>query len=161
MPEILLAGGCVALVDEIDYEYLVQWPWCLVGYDKQGAPRYAVRNGRKSEGRGTIYMHKVIAERMGLCVAGPIDHINTSKLDDRRSNLREASKAHNGRNRGKQVNNTSGFKGVHFDAWSGKHRAEITVDAHAIKLGRYDTAEEAHAAYVAAALKYHGEFAHV
>ena len=40
-----------------------------------------------------------------------IDHINRDTTDDRFINLRQASSSQNQRNREKQANNTSGFKG--------------------------------------------------
>jgi hypothetical protein len=82
-----------------------------------------------------------------------LDHINGNSLDDRIVNLREATNAENCRNRGPQINNTSGYKGVHLN--EGKWRAKIGNTV----LGRFNTPEEAAAVYQAAALQLHGKFA--
>jgi hypothetical protein len=49
------------------------------------------------------------------------------------------------------------FKGVTWHV--GRFRASIKVNGRTIHLGRYDTAEQAHEAYVAAAQKHFGKYA--
>ena len=92
--------------------------------------------------------------------AGTIpDHRNGDGLDNRRSNLRPATNQTNLMNRGPQVNNTSGFKGVIFDKRSDAWRAQIKVDGRYIYLGCLDSKIEAAEAYNEAANKVFGEFA--
>jgi len=88
-----------------------------------------------------------------------IDHINQNKHDNRICNLRLATCAENLRNRSRQKNNVSGYKGVSFHAASNKYRAQIKVDGRKIHLGLYGSAIKAHDAYVGAANRYHAEFA--
>lgn len=90
-----------------------------------------------------------------------LDHINGVKDDNRLENLRPATKAENGMNRPKQRNNLSGFKGVCFDNNKGKWLATIKRYGKQHRLGHYQTPEAAHAAYVKAAERLHGEFARV
>lgn len=90
-----------------------------------------------------------------------VDHINRDRVDDRWTNLRPATRQQNQCNRGKQANNTSGFKGVHFHPQSGRWRARIGIGRKQKSLGTYDTPELAHEAYTAAAKQLHGEFAQV
>ncbi len=87
-----------------------------------------------------------------------IDHINGDGSDNRLRNIRAASKADNCRNRGKNSNNTSGYKGVCLHKPSGKFRAAIRIGDRVISLGHYNSAEDAHNAYAGASLKLHGEF---
>lgn len=100
-----------------------------------------------------LYVH-------GSMPRGVIDHANGNGLDNRLSNLRAASQAQNLQNRGKQTNNTSGFKGVYLHSQNKRWVARITVNGRCHALGCYSTPEEAHAAYSAAALRLHGPFAH-
>lgn len=86
---------------------------------------------------------------------GRIDHVNTDRDDNRIANLRESTHSENMANRRKQINNTSGYKGVAKSAGGKKWRA--TIQQH--HLGVFDTAEEAHDAYCRAAKETFGEFA--
>ena len=84
-----------------------------------------------------------------------IDHTDTNMLNDSITNLREASKAQNLANAGLRLDNTSGYKGV---SWSvGKWRADIQIDGVGLYLGRYNTPEEAHQAYLETAHEVWGE----
>lgn len=84
-----------------------------------------------------------------------IDHINCIPDDNRWDNLREATYSQNGGNRRSQ----NQFKGVCWDKWAGKFKASITVNNKWMHLGNFDRAEDAHAAYIAAARKHFGSFA--
>lgn len=106
-------------------------------------------------GKRTL-VHRVILgiedDRLG-------DHANLDRLDNRRSNLRIATRAQNGWNRQKRTDNTSGFKGVYFCRATKRWRAEIRANRVAHKLGRFDTPVQAALAYDRAAIRLHGEFA--
>jgi len=88
-----------------------------------------------------------------------IDHINGNGLDNRRENLRLAGRGQNQCNRGKQSNNTSGFKGVTWHKNLNKWEAGISISGKRYHVGFYKTPEAAARAYDDAAKKYHGEFA--
>ena len=94
----------------------------------------------------------------GECPKAEIDHINCDRADNRIVNLRQADRFGNTRNTKKRNDNTSGFKGVQWHA-CGKWRAMIGVNGKKKHLGLFKTKEAAFEAYVAAAKKYHGEFA--
>jgi len=86
-----------------------------------------------------------------------VDHANRNSLDDRWSNLRIATCSQDQANKGA----TPGRKlpkGA-YKRPNGKYRAIIGVKRRLIHLGSFDTAAEAHAAYIKAAKKYYGEFA--
>ena len=88
-----------------------------------------------------------------------IDHRDGDATNNRWSNLRRATRSQNNANRFRPRHNTSGYKGVYLCGASGKWRAAITKNGENIPLGRFDTRQAAHAAYVAAARKHYGEFA--
>lgn len=76
-----------------------------------------------------------------------IDHINGIKVDNRIENLRQATKQENSRNRGKTKSNTSGYKGVFLDTTTSKYVAIAVIDYKHIRLGLYDSAEDASKVY--------------
>jgi hypothetical protein len=88
-----------------------------------------------------------------------LDHKNGVRDDNRLSNLREATWAENQRNQGKRSGNKSGYKGVFWNKETKKFRTQCKVNGKKHHLGYHDTAERAHAAYVAFATKEHGAFA--
>jgi len=95
----------------------------------------------------------------GAMPENEVDHINRDPSDNRWENLRPATRSENCRNIGVPSHSTSGLKGASFDKARNLWQAGIKVNGRRIALGRYKTAEEAHAAYVKAAEKYFGEFA--
>ena len=87
-----------------------------------------------------------------------VDHINQVVEDNRIENLRAADK-HTNQYNTPAKSSGCGLKGVRFDKSRNKWMTSIRTKQKRIFLGRFKTAEEAHEAYKAAALKYHGEFA--
>ena len=87
----------------------------------------------------------------GAWPLGRLDHEDTDRQNNRIKNLRPASNAENLHNRGKQKNNTSGYKGVSWHKRQKRWIAKIAADGEDHFLGYYDTPEEAHAAYCKAA----------
>jgi hypothetical protein len=98
-----------------------------------------------------------------LIIAAPrgmqVDHIDGNGLNNTRLNLRLADHSRNQMNRPAGKNNSAGYKGVSYHKAAGKFLSQIGHNGKNIYLGLHDTPEAAHAAYVAAALELHGEFA--
>lgn len=86
-----------------------------------------------------------------------IDHINGNPLDNRRENLRFCTHAQNMQNSKVRKHSGTGVKGV--QKHRNKYRALICKNGKQIKLGSFDSIEEAKACYDAAALEIFGEFA--
>lgn len=160
MKEIPLTRGKVALVDDDVYGYLMQWKWFAVKPSKSGDIFYAVRNLR-GRGRGSEYMHHAVLKyyKTEIPEGEEIDHINLNALDNRISNLRVCSHQQNNFNKRSYKNSSSKFKGVSWEAWTGRWKAQIMFGGKQINLGRYDTEEEAAKAYNAKAENLFGKFA--
>ena len=126
MREIKLTQGKVALVDNEDFEWLNQWRW----YFDNG---YAARRSKK------ILMHRVIMQaKKGQLV----DHIDHNTLDNRKQNLRIATRSQNNMNAYIRKDSKSKFKGVSLHT-NGKWQATIRNQY----LGLFVTKEEAALAY--------------
>lgn len=151
MKKIKLTQNKFALVDDEDFEYLNQWKWHLSdgGYARR---TQHIHLGVRKYSSERIFMHRVINKTPNGSLT---DHINRDKLDNRRANLRTGNKSLNSINRDKQSNNKSGHKGVHWDAWSGKWRAELKINYKKVSLGRYLNKEDAIMARKEGEEKYH------
>ncbi len=122
----------------------------------------AIRNGMYRCGNifnQTHQAHRVIwAIFYGSWPESEIDHENLDKLDNRISNLRIATRTENLRNIRRFSSNTSGYKGVSRERRTGKWVARISTGKEYKHLGSFLNKEDARAAYVDAAIRYHGGF---
>lgn len=154
---ISLNAGKQCLIDDTDAEI-------LKGYKLSFDGRYAVAyRTRKKE-----YVHRLV---VGIHATGKkivVDHINGDRLDNRRSNLRITSASVNQINRRVPMSNLTGLKGVSFSPETrsncGRYTylrkkpyvAEIKKEGHRYRLGRFESAEAAHAAYRKKAMELFG-----
>lgn len=102
-------------------------------------------------------VHRIIwAMKIGVWPTNQIDHRDTNKSNNRWDNIRPATNQQNHGNRGKNKNNTSGFKDVvkHNGLWA----ARITVNDKQIWLGRFEKPEHAYEAVKQGHAHYFGEF---
>lgn len=153
MAELPLSGkrgqGRVALCDAADLPLLSLHRWHL---SQDGYPRtYLRKPGVRST---TICMHQLLRTEQGECYR---DHLDGNPLDNRRANLRPASRRENSRNRRVHRNNKTGLKGV--SPFKGKYRATIHLDRKQISLGTFSHPLLAAIAYNAAATALYGPFA--
>lgn len=87
------------------------------------------------------------------------DHKDRDKLNNRKDNLRPATKQENSRNRRPQINNTSGIIGVSFRKETKKWRARIHINKKQKSLGDFENKNDAIKTRLEAEAKYYGEFA--
>lgn len=143
--EIPLSNGGVTLIDEADAEKANRYRWC----------RVTGNLGKVYAKSGSRYLHRYLLDApKGL----DVDHINGDGLDNRRTNMRTATRSQNLWNRRMNRNNTSGFQGVSFWAGRGKWVATIVQYRRRTIIGQFDSAEEAAMARDRAVIELRGEF---
>lgn len=134
---VALTRGKFALVDEADFASISEHGWSI------GSGGYASARINQEQ----ITLHRFL---MGNDPE-EIDHRNRNRLDNRRCNLRRATRTDNHANR--RVVGSSGFRGVNKSGrkWWAKLKNKV--------LGSFNSPEEAAIAYDAAARAAYGEFA--
>jgi hypothetical protein len=155
MKKISLSKGLEVLVDNKDFKGLSKFSW----HSQKNKNTYYAVTKPWVKGTGkckTIYMHRFLTEaEKGMVV----DHIDGNGLNNQRDNLRVCTQTQNMMNRGKQLNNSSGYKGVVKHPLCNKWMTRIKVGSKHIYLGLYMTKEEAAQVYNDAAINYYGEYA--
>lgn len=141
---INLTSNKTAIIDDSDYAEISSMKWSFDG-------RYAqhVKNRKK------IYLHRLI---MGAKRFQIIDHKNGNKLDNRKCNLRFATKSQNCMNSIKK-NKLKKYKGVWWDKSRSKWCAEIMMNYKKIYIGRFDSEDDAARQYDEKAKDVFGEYA--
>jgi hypothetical protein len=144
--EIPLSGpkgqGRVILVDDEDYEQASRFKWYL-----------------KEDSDGRVYATAYITIHGFLTNFPLTDHINGDGLDNRRTNLREATPRQNKMNARTRSDSKTGFKGVSSRRGGKGYVARIQDGVKRKQLGWFHDPEVAARAYDAAARELYGEFA--
>jgi HNH endonuclease len=136
-------------IDEQDAERVLTFEW----YISKSKKRLSVRRG---DGKKHIWLSRFIMGNPPSNVE--VDHINGNTLDNRRLNLRLATRSQNCANKGPSKH-TSSFKGVSWKQRNGKWCSQIKYRGKVIHIGLYDTEEAAAKAYDVEALIRFGEYA--
>ena len=141
-----LIGGAITIIDAADLLLLEGRRWSVSG-------RYA-----RSTSRPPVFLHRLIIDAPD---GWEVDHIDGEGLNNRRENLRLATRQENSCNRSpiKDGHLTSDFKGV---SWSASHRkwlARIKSNGQVYDLGYFVDEDKAALAYDAAAIRLFGAFA--
>jgi hypothetical protein len=139
------------MVDFQDIDLVSDHPWRLcVSY----ALTHIRVPGDKVKAR-TLSMHRLLMD----CPEGmEIDHINRDGLDNRRANLRLATRSQQRMNEKMHVNNTSGHRGVSWNKRRHKWFAQIRCNYKQHNIGLFDDLDEAVRAYEAKSIELFGEF---
>lgn len=131
MKKIKLTQGKYALVDDEDYGFLSRHKWCV--HKTRGGILYVethLENDKK------MYMHRMVFGSVRRNCE--LDHINRNPLDNRKNNLRVATRSENMINRRIFKNKIYGnFKGVTFVRK--KWIARVNRNNKAIHIGSFET----------------------
>ncbi len=155
------AAGRVALVDDEDYDLVMQYRWNVLEHQRPSgsmAGPYAF-SSRRRDRQVFTYMHRLI-----LPGVPEVDHEDGNGLNNQRSNLRSATRPQNNANGSKHPTHagmptSSRFKGVSWHKAARKWTAQIADGGRQHYLGCFADEIEAALAYDAAACVAFGEFA--
>lgn len=154
MQQVHLTKGMLALVDDEDYQRVMQYKWSSIFGKRTNA--YAVARIKNDEGKWRmIYLHHFVLGKRpdkGLVV----DHINGCSMDNQKENLRIVTQKQNVMNRA--AHRREHYKGISPSS-SGRFAASIFWWNRNRALGTWMTAEAAALAYNKAALTRDGRFA--
>jgi HNH endonuclease len=153
----------LSVVDDELGEWITQWRW-QAHWD--GRKWYAIRHipsNSTKNGYTTLKLHRAIWEQVNgpIPASLQIDHINGDGLDNRMENLRLATNTQNQRNRGPNRNNSSGYKGVGWNAKDKRWKAQIQIAGVVRYLGNFDRKVIAALHYDQAAIESFDEFAYL
>ena len=159
MKTIPLTKGLVTIVDDDDYERVAEFKWHAAVRRKTV---YASRDLWPS--RQKVLLHRWLLDAPRDM---EVDHRNGNGLDNRRENLRLATRSQNLINcRPNRTNKGSRFRGVIWHKAAAKWAAQISTGRRLengkrehLHLGLFLDEVEAARAYDRAALQHHGEFA--
>jgi len=159
---ITLTQGQYAVIDDEDFDKISAYIWRFnKSKMKTGYACTFVPLGRKGHKKGTrrkqvlLGMHNLITPPpSGL----EVDHINGDGLDNRKINLRFATRSQQCMNRSAQ-HKSSQYKGVRLWKMRKIWQARIKTNGREIHLGYFHNEADAAKAYNAAAIEIFGEFA--
>ena len=150
--EIPLTQGRVALVDAADEDDLLRWKWCA--HRHPNGRWYAVRGERRDGTNRLILMHRHI---MNPPAGLDVDHANRDGLDNRRDNLRVATRTQNIANG--TPYGVSPYRGVCWCKQHAKWKASARSGGVVRHAAFFDDAVEAALSYDLVAMDLFGEFA--
>jgi len=170
---IPLTQGKFAIVDPDDYEWLNKYKWHV---NRGANTYYACRNSRIGKKRVSIKMHREIFENLSATKNSTlkthnyhrhigdglvVDHINHNGLDNRKANLRPATRSQNSLNKSsiKTKPSSSKYNGVSWYRRRKIWHVQIGLNGKYKFIGYFHDEIQAAKAYDTAAKKYHGDFA--
>ena len=156
---VAMSRQLYTLVDEADYEGLVQYNWHGRRSSKDHTT-YAYAVVRVHDVIKTISMHRMLLDIHDKGTGRKVvHHKNHDGLDNRTNNITACSQSQNASHKTPIIKSSSGFVGVYWNKNENKWKAGLKVEGRQIHLGYFDDKMEAVRVRDAAALKHRGEFA--
>ena len=125
-----------AVIDANDLSWVNQWRWCL------NSTGYAVRRVKTPRGARLLRLHRALLE-LDFDDDIEVDHINRVKLDNRRNNLRPATRDEQMQNIPARRGASSAYRGVRWFARDKKWQATVSHDGRQKHLGYFHSELEA------------------
>lgn len=135
------------IIDKEDKQLIEKYYW------SKSHNGYWISSSNYSNNHCCIRLHRLL---LGAKHGEYVDHKDRDRSNNRRNNLRLATKQENNINRTKQNNNKSGFVGVYWDKQTSMWRAQIKINNKIITLGRYNNITDAVITRLQAELEYFG-----
>lgn len=136
--------------DLCDFDKIKDYCWSVMTNPHDGHKVLIAKD--RTTGKN-ITMHRLLTN------IKDIDHIDQNTLNNRRDNLRIATRNQQNMNRPKQKNNTSGYIGVQWHKQNKKWTVFINICGKRTYLGSFIKKEDAIITRLKAELKYYGDFA--
>jgi hypothetical protein len=145
------------IIDNDDVERIKPYHWCIFqNRNRNDDLEFIYASTGSNKLPSTLrFLHRLINNTQKGFVT---DHIDGNTLNTRKSNLRQCTRAENGRNRAISANNSSGVNGVCYDNTNKKWIAYIKYNLKLKMLGYFDTIEDATKAREKAEDEYFGEY---
>ena len=151
--EIRLSRGMTTLIDTADYILVAAYRWHA--QPSTSGIWYASAHSRIGDNLPRIvFMHRML---LSTSFGHEVDHRDGDGLNNRRGNLRSATKAQNTFNR-KVVSHSSRYTGVNWNKANQKWFARITAHGKFRYLGYFNSEEAAYEARLAAEKEAHPDF---
>lgn len=151
---VQLTMGYEAVIDAVEAPLVGQWNWTAL-LQPHSNTVYAYRHDCSGPKKRNVRMHRLIAgDPPGL----DVDHRDGNGLNNRRSNLRAATKSQNAHNARLSRRNSSGAKGVYWSNRAQRWIVEIRLHGQRHYVGTFVRLDDASSAYASASARLHGEF---
>lgn len=137
--QVPLTRGFFATVDDEDVPLVSGHRWSYA--DRPTGPSYAITSIYVGKKRTTIAMHRLL---MNAPRGIEVDHIDFDGLNNRRNNLRLATRSQNEQNHPEQSNSKTGIRGVYCNPSRRKpYSVVLYLQRKPLYFGNYATLDEA------------------
>jgi len=137
----LTTPGFMALVDDEDYERVMQYRWRVKADRKKKRHLFYAQTGDSRKGTNISLHRYIMATPKGM----DTDHLNGIPLDCRKGNMRICTRRENLQNL--HIQTASEYPGVSWHKRLMKWRADIRIDGQLKYLGLYENELDAAIAY--------------